>query len=442
MLRKSNAFACSHLFGCFRTASTPRVLCILARIILASLLGIPTDVSHNSFLTPLLAFSTRRVWLLLWTANNVGVTLLNKSAFKFVDFKYPFFLSFVHMACNYAGSVLVFRKLASEAKKAHVDDDGVDGESNQSEGCVHGLLGNIVRRDLDSKARRVILAFSVVFSLNIAVGNLSLRYVSVNFNQVMRSLVPAVTILIGMFLGKRTSQRRIISVVPIIIGVAMACFGDMGYTPLGFVITAVCVLLAALKAVASGELLTGNIKLHPVDLLGHMAPLAMVQCLVLSFLSGEVSSIAQRWGTELSPLVNSFPLTVVFVSGVCSFSLNICSLMANKLTSPLTLCIAANVKQVLMIAISTIIFHIEITPLNGLGIVVVLLGSARYSYVCVLEKQQQKQAGAPGKSNPQSADAQENDGTGSRRILKDKESNIITDQDIEMQQPLVRGSRQ
>lgn len=346
------------------------------------------------------------------------------------------------MACNYAGSVLVFRKLASEAKKAHVDDDGVDGGSNQSEGCVHGLLGNIARRDLDSKARRVILAFSVVFSLNIAVGNLSLRYVSVNFNQVMRSLVPAVTILIGMCLGKRTSQRRMISVVPIIIGVAMACFGDMGYTPLGFVITAVCVLLAALKAVASGELLTGNIKLHPVDLLGHMAPLAMVQCLVLSFLSGEVSSIAQRWGTELSPLVNSFPLTVVFVSGVCSFSLNICSLMANKLTSPLTLCIAANVKQVLMIAISTIIFHIEITPLNGLGIVVVLLGSARYSYVCVLEKQQQKQAGAPGKSNPQSADAQENDSTGSRRILKDKESNIITDQDIEMQQPLVRGSRQ
>ena len=375
------------------------------------------------------------VWLLLWTANNVGVTLLNKSAFAHVDFKYPFFLSFVHMMCNYAGSVLVFRKLALETKKAHVDD----GAGTGSEGCVHGLLGNIVRRDVDAKARRVILAFSVVFSLNIAIGNLSLRYVSVNFNQVMRSLVPAMTIIMGFALGRRTSRRRVISVVPIIIGVAMACFGDMSYTPLGFFITVACIFLAALKVVASGELLTGNLKLHPVDLLGHMAPLAMIQCLILSFLTGEVSSIASRWNTELSPTVNYFPLTVVFVSGVCSFSLNICSLMANKLTSPLTLCIAANVKQVLMIAISTIIFHIEITPLNGSGIVVVLLGSARYSYVCVMEKQQQKHAAV--QPDPQSADVQQQgNGSRPRRFLKAKESNIAdTSEDVEMQQPLVRG---
>uniref|UniRef100_A0A7S0F581 Sugar phosphate transporter domain-containing protein n=1 Tax=Craspedostauros australis TaxID=1486917 RepID=A0A7S0F581_9STRA len=318
------------------------------------------------------------VWLLLWTLNNIGVTLLNKAAFATVDFHYPYFLSFVHMVCNSIGSQIVFWSLRNDA---------VRGQS----GIFQQLLGTIVRKDLDSVGKKYILWFSVIFSLNIAIGNVSLRHVSVNFNQVMRSLVPAITIAMGLCLGTNISPKRIMAVVPVVMGVAMACFGDMTYTALGFFYTVACVVLAALKVVASGQMLTGALKLHPVDLLGHMAPLAMVQCIVLSFATGEVSSILGRPELYTDP----YPLMVVLMSGLFSFSLNICSLMANKLTSPLTLCIAANVKQVLMIALSTIIFSTPISTLNGLGIVVVLMGSGRYSYVSVLEKMEKKSTTSP-----------------------------------------------
>jgi drug/metabolite transporter (DMT)-like permease len=86
--------------------------------------------------------------------------------------------------------------------------------------------------------------------------------------------------------GKRFTGHRIASVVPIIVGVMMACFGDMEYTTLGFVYTLSCVILAALKAVVAGEMLTGSLSLHPVDLLGHLAPLAMMQCMYVKI--GEI----------------------------------------------------------------------------------------------------------------------------------------------------------
>lgn len=72
-----------------------------------------------------------------------------------------------------------------------------------------------------------------------------------------------------------------------------------------------------------------------------MAPLALVQMTVFAFALGEAGHLNSNWST-----IKGSTLWIVALTGVGSFSLNLCSLKANQVTSPLTLSIMANVKQV------------------------------------------------------------------------------------------------
>ena len=103
---------------------------------------------------------------------------------------------------------------------------------------------------------------------------------------------------------------------------------------------------------------------------------------ILSIVTGEVSDIISRW----DELAAGPALQVVLLSGILSFSLNVSSFIANKVTSALTLCIAANVKQVLLVAFGTLYFGDAVGLINGMGIVVVIFGSFRYGLVSIQEK--------------------------------------------------------
>ena len=91
-----------------------------------------------------------------------------------------------------------------------------------------------------------------------------------------RALVPVIVMGISMFYyNKNFSNQRKYAVIPICIGVALAFYGDMSYTSIGAFYTLLCVILAAFKSLMGSELLTGDLKLHEIDLLSKMCPLAM-----------------------------------------------------------------------------------------------------------------------------------------------------------------------
>ncbi len=179
-----------------------------------------------------------------------------------------------------------------------------------------------------------------------------------------------------------------LSLIPIVFGVALTTIGDYYFTPLGFFLTTLGVLLAALKTVATNRLMTGNLKLHALELLFRMSPLAAMQSFVYALMLGEFRGFF-AWVAE-GHLGSSYS-SALAGNGLLAFMLNIASLHTNKLAGALTMTICANLKQCLTVVLGILMFDTKIGVWSGYGMVITLVGAAVYSKVELEMKAKQSQ---------------------------------------------------
>lgn len=127
-------------------------------------------------------------------------------------------------------------------------------------------FGAIKLTSLGTRENLILVAFSFLFTINIAVSNVSLAMVSVPFHQIMRSTCPVVTILIYRFVYGRTySTQTYLTMIPLIFGVGLSTAGDYYFTLIGFSMTLLGVVLASVKTVATNRLMTGSLKLSALE---------------------------------------------------------------------------------------------------------------------------------------------------------------------------------
>jgi hypothetical protein len=144
--------------------------------------------------------------------------LITANLLVFVQFHFPWLLTFLHASFACMGTLVMLQfgyfKLSRLGRREHL----------------------------------ALVAFSVLFTANIAVSNLSLAMVSVPFYQTMRMLCPLFTIAIfRVWYGRSYSTMTYLSLLPLIIGAAMTTAGEMSFSDAGFLLTILGVVLAAVK---------------------------------------------------------------------------------------------------------------------------------------------------------------------------------------------------
>lgn len=254
------------------------------------------------------------------------------------------------------------------------------------------------------------------------------------FHQIVRAATPIFTTVFSWYLfNTRFSRYQIFSLVVVIFGVGLSTYGDYYFTNWGFTLTLVGTVLAALKTIITYKIQTAppvrqplkssfatipigpmtkisallprfrryRLQLHPLDLLTHLSRLAVVQCVAYAYLFGELGFVLRR-----SSYSNTlWQIILISGNGVVACALNIVSFEANRRSGALSMGVAgysyqqsvlrcctepdswlANVKQVLTILCAVWYFHLDLTPLNALGIMLTLLGGGWYTVVEYCEK--------------------------------------------------------
>ncbi|KAF9523769.1 triose-phosphate transporter family-domain-containing protein [Crepidotus variabilis] len=130
-----------------------------------------------------------------------------------------------------------------------------------------------------------------------------------------------------------------------------------------------------------------KLTLSPLHLLYLLSPLAFIQTTLLAHFTGELDQVRHYLVEN-----GGHQRTWLLMNGVMAFFLNVVSFNANKKVGPVGMSVAGNVKQVLTVLCAVVIFDLTITPANGLGILLTLLGGALYAAVEIQEKKTVKKS--------------------------------------------------
>lgn len=190
--------------------------------------------------------------------------------------------------------------------------------------------------------------------------------VTVPFHQVLRATTPVFTVAIYRFYYSKTySFATYVSLVPVILGVGLATYGDYYASMLGFFMTLLGAILAALKTVVTNRLQTAGLHFTAIELLYRLSPLAVLQSIAMAYLNGEFSGI-QKFPFEQGNLSMKFIL-YFSINAAMAFGLNVISFTANKKTGALTMTVAGNVKQILTVLLAVVFWHLKVSFLNASG---------------------------------------------------------------------------
>lgn len=289
---------------------------------------------------------------LVWFVLNIAMGNMTKFLYRSFEFRHAYFVTMIHMV---ASSILCFTYLSIR-------------------GQVHTFL--------NVKLFLKVLPLSLCFTLSVSCGNLALAYIYPSFGQMLTSIGPLITIsLATVFFGARFNRWSYMSLPIISSGILLCVFQETHLDWLGVIFSLTATVLRGIKSIVQGQLLQSSSfgellkddkgtprKLNAVELLFLMAPSsALLLCALSIFFEGAMPY------REIVSSDISLALVLV-LAGINACLLNLVNFLVTFYTGAVTLQVLGNVKVILGVIVSAMIFGNPIAHSQKFGCALSLFG--------------------------------------------------------------------
>eukprot|EP01094_Clydonella_sp_ATCC50884_P030208 TRINITY_DN9771_c0_g1_i1.p1 TRINITY_DN9771_c0_g1~~TRINITY_DN9771_c0_g1_i1.p1 ORF type:complete len:362 (+),score=119.63 TRINITY_DN9771_c0_g1_i1:535-1620(+) len=298
-----------------------------------------------------------------WIFLNVLLSITNKWLFRVEHFAYPVMIIMLGTLMTFIGSATLLLVFKYEP---------------------------VPSTEEIMRSWKVLLVNSLAVGLSTGLENISILYTSISLNQAIKACLPAVAMAAAYLLEGRTYSAPLIGLnFVMIVGVVLALLHNPSFSVFGFSTAVVSTVLNLVHVMASAELLR---RPHMTSMVVMMlsAPPALLSLFPL-FMWLEYPTLAQR-----VPRHEMLDILVMFCTAVVAFVYVLLGLELVRVTSAVYFTIVSNLKVVVLVVVSTLVFVNALSQLNMLGLFITFLSFCSYNVVKAREEERQRRLASAG----------------------------------------------
>ncbi|KAJ4117500.1 hypothetical protein NW768_010863 [Fusarium equiseti] len=218
-----------------------------------------------------------------------------------------------------------------------------------------------------------VLPIGIVSSGSLVASNFVYLYLSVAVIQMLKAASPVSVLLVSWLFGVvNPTLEKIINILVIAVGVAVASAGTVEFSAIGFFFQMGGLAFEAVRVVMTQVMLNGEgLKMDAMVGLYYYAPVVAVLNLLVAFVI-EVPHF------DMEDL-HRVGFSMLFLNAAVAFTLNFTSMVLIGKTSGLVMSLSGIFKNILLVICSVLIWHVTITPIQLFGYSVTLCALVYYS---------------------------------------------------------------